>query len=168
VPDDRRALPRSVHGRRLPRALNDPRWQKDLAPDIVQDIRDSLKNLRGLPYFTLVRRRIPDARRKFKQIRETGVTLLVGTDSGVPGNFHTDSTWRELDTWVKLGMTPMQAISGATRWPAAWLKKEKDIGTLAPGRYADVHRGPRGRPDARGSAPEGGRRGQERRARALK
>ena len=122
----------------FPERLNDPRWQKDLAPDIVKDIRDSLKNLPGLPYFTLVRRRIPTLAGKFKQIRETGVTLLVGTDSGVPGNFHTDSTWRELDTWVKLGMTPMQAISGATRWPAAWLKKEKDIGTLAPGRYADV------------------------------
>jgi imidazolonepropionase-like amidohydrolase len=122
----------------FPERLDDPRWQKDLAPDIVKDIRDSLRNLPGLPYFTLVRRRIPTLAAKFKQIRETGVTLLVGTDSGVPGNFHTDSTWRELDTWVKLGMTPMQAIAGATRWPAAWLKKEKEFGTLAPGRYADV------------------------------
>src|SRR5207253_9644243 len=55
----------------------------------------------------------------------------LGTDSGIPGNFHTDSTWRELATWVRLGMTPMQAIAGATRWPAVFLKKEKDIGTLA-------------------------------------
>src|SRR5262249_62281999 len=71
-------------------------------------------------------------------LRETGVTLLVGTDSGVPGNFHTDSTWREMELWVRLGgMTPMQAIAGATRWPARFLKREKDLGTLAPGRYAD-------------------------------
>jgi imidazolonepropionase-like amidohydrolase len=63
---------------------------------------------------------------------------MVGTDSGIPGNFHTDSTWRELATWVRLGMTPMQAIAGATRWPAVFLKREKDIGTLAPGRYADI------------------------------
>jgi imidazolonepropionase-like amidohydrolase len=39
---------------------------------------------------------------------------------------------------VDLGMTPMQAIADATRWPAVWLKKEKDMGTLAPGRYADI------------------------------
>jgi imidazolonepropionase-like amidohydrolase len=122
----------------FPERLNDPRWQEALAPDIVKDIRESLMNLPGLPYFQLVRRRIPTLANKFRQLRETGVTLLVGTDSGIPGNFHTDSTWRELDTWVRLGMTPMQAIAGATRWPALWLKRDKDFGTLAPGRYADI------------------------------
>ncbi len=122
----------------FPERLNDPRWQEGLAPDIVADIRKSLENVTGLPYFTLVRRRIPTLANKFRQLRETGVTMMVGTDSGIPGNFHTDSTWRELATWVDLGMTPMQAIAGATRWPAVWLKREKDIGTLAPGRYADI------------------------------
>lgn len=122
----------------FPERLNDPRWQEGLAPDLIRDIRQSLKNIGSLPYFSLVRRRIPTLPNKFRQLRETGVTLLVGTDSGIPGNFHTDSTWRELATWVKLGMSPMQAIAGATRWPAVWLKKEKEFGTLAPGRYADV------------------------------
>jgi imidazolonepropionase-like amidohydrolase len=122
----------------FPERLNDPRWQQDLAPDVVRDIRESLRNISALSYFQLVRRRIPTLANKFRQLRETGVTLLVGTDSGIPGNFHTDSTWRELATWVRLGMTSMQAIAGATRWPAIWLKREKDLGTLAPGRYADV------------------------------
>ena len=122
----------------FPERLNDPRWQEGLAPDIVRDIRSSLENVASLPYFLLVRRRIPTLAGKFRQLRESGVTLLVGTDSGIPGNFHTDSTWRELSTWVRLGMTPMQAIAGATHWPAVWLKREKDFGTLAPGRYADI------------------------------
>jgi imidazolonepropionase-like amidohydrolase len=122
----------------FPERLNDPRWQEGIAPDLVRDIRESLRNIGGLPYFQLVRRRIPTLPNKFRQLRESGVTLLVGTDSGIPGNFHTDSTWRELATWVDLGMTPMQAIAGATRWPAVWLKKEKDLGSLAPGRYADI------------------------------
>jgi imidazolonepropionase-like amidohydrolase len=44
-----------------------------------------------------------------------------------------------MDLWVRLGgMTPMQAIAGATRWPARFLRKEQELGTLAPGRYADV------------------------------
>jgi imidazolonepropionase-like amidohydrolase len=124
--------------RTFPDRLDDPGWQQGLAPDIVKDIRGSLRNVTALDYFTLTLRRIPTLGGKFRQLRDTGVTMLVGTDSGIPGNFHTDSTWRELYTWVQLGMTPMQAIAGATRWPARFLKKEKDLGTLAPGRYADV------------------------------
>jgi imidazolonepropionase-like amidohydrolase len=122
----------------FPERLDDPAWQKDIPPEIASDIRRSLRHPTSLDYFTLTFRRIPTLPGKFRQLRETGVTLLVGTDSGIPGNFHTDSTWRELHTWVQLGMTPMQAIAGATRWPARFLKKEKDLGTLTPGRYADV------------------------------
>jgi imidazolonepropionase-like amidohydrolase len=122
----------------FPERLDDPLWQQGLAPDIVKDIQASLRNLTQLDYFTLTFRRIPTLQKKFQQLRETGVTLLVGTDSGIPANFHSDSTWRELDTWVKFGMTPMQAIGAATRWPARFLKQEKNLGTLAKGRLADV------------------------------
>lgn len=122
----------------FPERLDDPLWQQGLAPDTVKDIQASLRNLTQLDYFTLTFRRIPTLQRKFQQLRETGVTLLVGTDSGIPANFHSDSTWRELDTWVKFGMTPMQAIGAATRWPARFLKQEENLGTLAKGRLADV------------------------------
>lgn len=122
----------------FPERLDDPEWRRDVPKDLADDIRRSLRNVTSLDYFTLTLRRIPTLAGKFRQLRETGVTMMVGTDSGIPGNFHTDSTWRELETWVRLGMTPMQAIAGATRWPARFLKKEKDLGTLAPGRLADV------------------------------
>jgi len=123
--------------RTFPERLDDP-LAEGHSRDIAADIRRSLQNPTALDYFTLTFRRLPTLANKFRQLRETGVTLLVGTDSGIPANFHTDSTWRELYTWVQLGVTPMQAIAGATRWPARFLKKEKDLGTLAPGRLADV------------------------------
>jgi imidazolonepropionase-like amidohydrolase len=122
----------------FPARLDDPAWQAGLPPAIVADIRQSLRNPTALDYFTLTFRRLPTLPNKFRQLRETGVTMMIGTDSGIPGNFHTDSTWRELETWVRLGATPMQAIAAATRWPARFLKKEKELGTLAPGRHADV------------------------------
>jgi imidazolonepropionase-like amidohydrolase len=124
--------------RTFPERLNDPAWQKDMPPEMAADIRRSLEDITHLDYFTLTFRRLPTLAHKFQQLRDTGVTMLVGTDSGIPGNFHTDSTWRELDAWVRLGMTPMQAIAGATRWAARFLHKEEDLGTLAPGRYADL------------------------------
>jgi len=122
----------------FPERLDDPEWKKDIPKLIAEDIRESLRSIASLDYFTLTFRRLPTLERKFRQLRETGVTMMIGTDSGVPGNFHTDSTWRELSLWVKYGFTPMQAISAATRWPARFLKMEKEFGTLAAGRYADV------------------------------
>ncbi|HUM03386.1 MAG TPA: amidohydrolase family protein, partial [Thermoanaerobaculia bacterium] len=124
--------------RTFPDRLDDPAWQRDLPKEMAADIRASLRDITHLDYFTLTFRRLPTLARKFQQLRDTGVTMLVGTDSGIPGNFHTDSTWRELETWVRLGVPPMQAIAAATRWPARFLKRENELGTLAPGRAADV------------------------------
>jgi imidazolonepropionase-like amidohydrolase len=65
--------------------------------------------------------------------------MLVGTDSGIPMKFHSQSTWRELDAWVNLlGVDAMTAIRGATYWPAVAMKADKDVGTISPGKYADI------------------------------
>jgi imidazolonepropionase-like amidohydrolase len=67
------------------------------------------------------------------------VVLLIGTDSGVPLTFHSDSTWRELDYWVRVfGVPPMDAIRAATYWPAVHLKVDRDVGTVAEGKFADI------------------------------
>ncbi|MGH7568123.1 MAG: amidohydrolase family protein [Gemmatimonadales bacterium] len=122
----------------FPERLHDPAWREGVPADIARDIARSLEPFPNLAYYAQARRRIPTLATKFAQLRSAGVTLLVGTDAGVPGNFHSDATWRELATWVRLGMTPMEAIMGATRWPARFLKREQDLGTLARGHYADI------------------------------
>lgn len=124
--------------RSFPERLDDPEWQRDLPPAIAKDIRDSFGTVTGLDYFALTFRRLPTLANKFRQLRETGVTLLVGTDSGIPGNFHTDSTWRELVKFVELGMSPLETVSAATRWPARFLGMEHQLGTLEKGALADV------------------------------
>ena len=45
---------------------------------------------------------------------------------------------RELEWFVKAGMTPAQALAAATTNGAALLGKEKELGAVAPGYYADV------------------------------
>lgn len=122
---------------KFPDRLEDPRLKADLPPDIYEDVRRSLDHLDELPYFQLTRRREPTLANKFHQLRSTGVTLVTGTDSGIPMNFHFDSTWRELDTWVRLGMNPMDVIRGATYWPAKLLKRD-DLGAIAPNKLADI------------------------------
>ena len=83
--------------------------------------------------------RRPTLARKFKQLQESGVVLLIGTDSGVPMQFQCCTTWNELDTWVNtLGVDPMFAIRAATYWPAVAMKVDRDVGTVSPGKYADI------------------------------
>jgi imidazolonepropionase-like amidohydrolase len=123
----------------FPERLDDPRWQAGLPPGVVKDIRDSLAHPDRLDYFRYVPGRRPTLKRKFEQLRQSGVVLLIGTDSGVPLNFHSDSTWREIDTWVNVfGVPAMDAIRAATFWPAVAMKVEKEVGTISPGKRADV------------------------------
>jgi len=120
-----------------PERVDDQRLKKDLPADMYKDVRDSLRDVSHLAYFRLVPRRVPTLAHKFQQLRDTGVTMIVGTDSGIPLNFHFDSTWRELKTMVDLGMPPMEAIRAATYWPAQLLK-QPDLGTIAAGKLADL------------------------------
>lgn len=120
-----------------PERVDDQRLKADLPPDIYKDVHDSIRDVAHLDYFRLVPRRLPTLPNKFRQLREAGVTIITGTDSGIPLNFHFDSTWRELKTMVELGMPPMEAIRAATYWPAQLLK-QPDLGTIAAGKLADV------------------------------
>jgi imidazolonepropionase-like amidohydrolase len=54
-------------------------------------------------------------------------------------NFHSHSTWRELDAWVNvLGVDPMTAIRAATYWPSVAMKVDRRVGTVSPGKDADI------------------------------
>src|SRR5205807_8272905 len=107
----------------FPARLDDQRLKADLPPDIYEDVRRSLDHPERLPYFQLIRRRVPTLANKFAQLRTTRVPLLTGTDSGIPMIFHFDSTCRDLDTFVRLGMDPIDAIRAATVWPATPLTR---------------------------------------------
>ncbi len=122
-----------------PLVLDDPAWQLDLKPDTIADIKASIAHPERLPYYQITPNRRPTLARKIQQLRESGAVLLVGTDSGIPLNFHSQSTWNELDVWVeKLGIEPMEAIRAATYWPSVAMKVDKDVGTVSPGKYADI------------------------------
>ncbi|GAB3510295.1 amidohydrolase family protein [Pseudoxanthomonas daejeonensis] len=114
-------------------------WHEGLPPEIVADIKASLAHPERIGYFQQTPQRWPTLQRKFQQLRESGAMLLVGTDSGIPMKFHSGSTWNELDVWVnRLGVPAIDAIRAATYWPAVAMKADKDYGTVAEGKYADI------------------------------
>jgi len=122
-----------------PERIDDPRWHRGLPEDVISDVRDSLDHLERLPYYQLMPTRRPTLKRKFAQLRASGVVMMIGTDSGVPLTFHSDSTWREIEIWVEyFDVPPMEAIRAATYWPSVYMGVEAEVGTIAAGKYADI------------------------------
>lgn len=122
-----------------PEQLDDPSWQVGMPAEIIKDIQSSIQHPGRLSYFQITPQRFPTLERKFKQVKESGVVLLIGTDSGIPMNFHSQSTWRELDIWVnKLGVDPITALRGASYWPSVLMKVDNEVGTISEGKFADI------------------------------
>jgi imidazolonepropionase-like amidohydrolase len=119
--------------------LDDPSWKVGLPDSIVQDIKNSIANSSQLSYFQVTPYRQPTLKKKFEQLKKSGVMLLIGTDSGIPMKFHSQSTWNELDIWVReMGVEPMDAIRAATYWPAAFHGVDNKTGTVSEGKDADI------------------------------
>ncbi len=125
--------------RENPEKLDNDSWHLGLPDSVITDIRASLTHPDRLPYFQLTPSRKPTLKTKINQLLDAGVVLLVGTDSGIPMKFHSQSTWNELDVWVnEFGIDPMYAIRAATYWPAFWMGVADEVGTITPGKYADI------------------------------
>lgn len=74
-------------------------------------------------------------REGFAKAVKMGVKIAYGTDSGV---YPHGVNGRQFKYMVRYGMTPMQAIQSATIRAAELLGKEAVLGSIAPGRYADL------------------------------
>jgi imidazolonepropionase-like amidohydrolase len=81
-------------------------------------------------------------RQRFKRMIDAGIQLILGADVGwgptatLVGSFFGYAEHEELATFVRLGMTPSQAIVAATRLPAEAFGLDA-VGTIEPGKSAD-------------------------------
>ena len=73
----------------------------------------------------------------FRLALDAGVRVACGTDAGMPFTYHGDSAY-ELELYVRYGMTPMQAITSATKTAAEALWIEDRVGTVEAGKTADL------------------------------
>lgn len=70
---------------------------------------------------------------------EEGVLIALGSDQHPhEPNDGTTATIREAEYYVEAGMTSLQALQAATIQCARMLDKEDEIGSLSPGKYADI------------------------------
>ncbi len=123
-----------------PEWRNDPRARQLTPPDLWAEIRGSIDHMDRLPYFARSYRPslVAQHGKSVKALYDAGVRLVLGTDSGTPGNYHVDSTWRQMNLYVQFGIPAMDVIQMATRQSAEWVGLGNKTGTIEPGRFADL------------------------------
>jgi imidazolonepropionase-like amidohydrolase len=100
------------------------RWEKEwveqraLSPDLVKRAEDAAE----------------EHREWFRRALAAGVKMAVGSDVRPVR----EGALLELGLWVKAGATPWQTLQGATRHAAAVSGVGDDLGTIEPGKLADL------------------------------
>ncbi len=74
-------------------------------------------------------------RAAFAKAVEAGVRIGYGTDSGV---YPHGGNARQFAYMVRYGMTPLEAIRAATTSAAASLGRSQELGSIAPGKFANL------------------------------
>lgn len=119
-----------------PEFLEDPKNFVGLTPEIELDVRQAIA---GAQFPTRSPEVIATVKRKLQQLNELGVIMVSGSDMGTFGHPASEATWRELETWVfELGMDPLRAIKWATSDAAEYMGVGDQLGTVTPGKLADV------------------------------
>ena len=71
--------------------------------------------------------------RMVKKLYDNGVQVVAGTDLGSGYALH-----RELEIYNQAGLPATEVLRMATFEAAKVMRKEKELGSIAPGKYADL------------------------------
>jgi imidazolonepropionase-like amidohydrolase len=73
-----------------------------------------------------------------RRAHAAGVEIAMGTDAGTPGNHHGMNAHEVVFMVNEIGMTPAQAIASSTIKPARLLRRQKQLGSIEVGKFADL------------------------------
>lgn len=78
------------------------------------------------------------ALQNLRTVWQAGITVVMGTDAGNIGTLHGPAVFREMALMQQAGLTPLQVLRSATAQGATAMRRDKDIGTIGPGKLADL------------------------------
>ena len=78
------------------------------------------------------------ALQNLRKVWDAGIPVVMGTDAGNIGTLHGPSVFREMEIMTQAGLSPLQVLRSATSNGAKATGMERDIGTLAAGKLADL------------------------------
>ncbi len=111
----------------------------DLLPEVVREAwhREAERRL-SAPPATLAEAHTRWAVAMVPRLYAAGVPIMAGTDTPIGLLTPGFSLHEELRMLVEAGMPPAAVLVAATRRPAEFLGREDDLGTIEPGRLADL------------------------------
>lgn len=74
----------------------------------------------------------------FKLLHDRNVTILVGTDSSLPGTYAGSTLLQEMDALKQYGMTNFEILTGATYLSSKLFLKNPDFGSVEKGKKANL------------------------------
>ena len=124
---------------KTPDFISDPFFTRGVSPEVIKTLNSPEYQQKAAsdPNLEKYREALAMGKRNLKALADGGVRFGMGTDTGVPGRFQGFFEHLELQEMVEAGLTPMQAIVAATGSGAEFLKAA-DLGTLKPGKWADL------------------------------
>lgn len=124
--------------RQQPALLDDPTLAREFPAEIWSELRASFRDLSALAYFADYRQEEANGEASLGQWIRSGAVIGMGSDSGSPLNFHRDALWREAKVYVDHGVPAIEVLSSLTAVGARILGRERDLGTVQPGKLADL------------------------------
>ena len=123
------------------RFLESPLVKDTMPPWFLQEIRaEASRTLNAEESATAKASigRLGAAQKNARKLFDAGILLVGGTDAPYPGDFYGEGIHRELELLVDAGLTPLEAITIATRNAASLMNASSEWGTVVPGRVANV------------------------------
>lgn len=123
-----------------PAWLNQPFFRDALEPGSYEMITSPAykQSVRNNKVTGFERTALPIGLKNLKKVYDAGILVALGTDSGAsPVRFFGFAEHTELQLLVQAGLTPLQAITVATKNGAQLLGASDEIGSLSPGHKAD-------------------------------
>lgn len=124
-----------------PEWIDDAFFKASLEPGAYELITSEKyqNDIKNSPQYAKLGLALQNALRNLKKLQAAGILVALGTDSGAsPVRTQGFSEHLELQLMVEAGLTPLEAITAATRNAARLMKIDKSYGTLEKGKVADM------------------------------
>ena len=124
-----------------PAWLTDPFFLKGLRGDQPARLAAKVEEQSKLPNIPKLQRAFALDKINLKKLSDAGVRIALGTDSGGEANrffIQGFAEHHQMELMVQAGLKPMQVIQAFSKGASETLRIDKDFGTLAQGKAADL------------------------------